>query len=137
MNIENLNILSAWWFIFFLLIILFWYIFVEILMWEKYFYRSVLEKYNNNLFDRLVHYVSWWIILNIGLFFFNAYSDKWLTLANLFNNSVNMAKPLEQLLWENNSIQFILFSLWYFIVFLIIAYSIKLIIYCGIYIFLE
>ncbi len=118
----NIDILSIWWFSFFLLIFLFWYIFVEIIFGENYFFANLFKRYDNNLFDRMIHYIFWGIILNIGMFYFNFFSDKWKTLVNLFYNSLNMGKSLSSLFWEGNSLHFLFFALFYsFQYFLLVA----------------
>lgn len=116
--IESLNILSLWGFLFFLLVFLKGYIFVEIYLWKDYFFIKKLEKYDNSIFDRIIHYISWWIILNIlftilwGIMWFY---DKF---ANLLNSAWELSKALS-FIWDPISLQFIIFSLWYFLIVMI------------------
>lgn len=111
--LENLNILSVWWFIFFLLIFLMGYIFVEILLWKDYFFRENFEKYENHLFDRIIHYIAWWIVLNIIFFIFFHYVDQYKYIAEAFNISWKMWEIL-WFVWEVKDLQFIFFSIQYF-----------------------
>lgn len=127
--LENLNILSVWWFIFFLLIFLVGYIFVEILLWKDYFFRNNLEKYDNHLFDRIIHYTAWWIVLNIVFFISFHYIDQYKYVTEIFNLSWKIWEIL-WFVWEVKDLQFIFFSIQYFsmviilLVFLTIGYKI-------------
>lgn len=124
--LENLNILSVWWFIFFLLIFLVGYIFVEILLWKVYWFRSNFEKYENNLFDRIIHYIAWWIILNILYIYFCVFTWTLKNLADLFNISWSLWWTL-WFLWDSINLQFIFFSIQYFLLLIIILITFVLI----------
>jgi hypothetical protein len=117
--LENLNILSFWWFIFFLLIFLIGYIFVEILLWKKYFFRKNLEKYENHLFDRIIHYIAWWIVLNVLYIVLLYFFDKYQNIADLLISSWKMWEIFQEL-WYAKNIQFIVFSIFYFFNFIIV-----------------
>lgn len=120
----SIDILSIGWFSFFLLIFLFWYIFVEIIFGENYFFANLFKRYDNNLFDRMIHYIFWGIILNIGMFYFNFFLDKGLSLIKFFDNWIKLAKSLIPIFGQNNSFEFIYFSLFYFLEYLLLVVSI-------------
>lgn len=124
----DINILSTWGFIFFLLIILVWYLFVEVLFWEKYFFRWILIKYNNNFIDRAFHYILWWIILNILFIYLNSFWDHLNNLWEMFNSAVKFATILKPIVWSENSVKFILFSVSYFISIASLIFFIKILI---------
>lgn len=44
------------------------YFFLEVIMNDAYFGRRMLDRYSNNLFDRLLHYVFWGVSINIAFF---------------------------------------------------------------------
>ncbi|EKE27151.1 MAG: hypothetical protein ACD_4C00022G0004 [uncultured bacterium (gcode 4)] len=111
----DINIFSTWWFIFFLLIILVWYLFVEVLFWDKYLFRYTFEKYNNNFVDRLFHYIFWGIILNIALFYLYSFADWLKSLWWMYNVSVKFSEILKPVVWSDESIKFIPFSISYFL----------------------
>ena len=98
-------------FMFWLLIVLIGYLIVEIFEWKEYFWRQHLERYNNSLFDRILHYIIWWIIANIWILFFELLF-KWghVLLIDVFNNSRDISSSI---IWNN--IQIFLFSLFYFL----------------------
>lgn len=124
--LENINILSIWWFIFFLLIFLVGYIFVEILLWKSYCFRSNFERYENNLFDRIIHYISWWMLLNIWYLILWLKIDWYKLLAESFDNSWKLSEAL-LFIWDSRDLQLIFFSIWYFIPFIIILTSVILV----------
>ena len=67
--------LSLWYAIsFFLVIHSFGYITVEILFGKKYLFRDRIDDSKTPLFDKLMHYVIWWFIINIIIFFLLPYS---------------------------------------------------------------
>ena len=75
--------LSLWYAIsFFLVILSFGYITVEILFGKKYLFRDRIDDSKTPLFDKLMHYVIWWFIINIisgkkiPLFFLLKYSSQ-------------------------------------------------------------
>lgn len=119
--VENLNILSTGWFIFFLLIFLIGYIFVEIILWKDYFFRKNLEKYDNHLFDRLIHYIAWWIVLNVLYVILLHFVDWYKNLTDIFNNSWKLWWTL-WFLWEVKDLQFIFFSIQYFFVVIVVLF---------------
>ena len=103
-------------FMFWLLIVLIGYLIVEIFEWKEYFWRQHLERYNNSLFDRILHYIIWWIIANIWILFFELLF-KWghVLLIDVFNNSRDISSSI---IWNNIDrvwIQIFLFSLFYFL----------------------
>lgn len=118
-ELSNIDILSVWGFIFFLLIFLIGYIFVEILLWKDYFFRSHLEIYGNHLFDRIIHYISWGIILNILYFYFNYFSWALEHVFKFLEISWEFWVWFKEI-WDPLSIQFVVFSLFYFVTFLIL-----------------
>lgn len=67
--------LSLWYAIsFFLVILSFGYITVEILFGKKYLFRDRIDASKTPLFDKLMHYVIWWFIINTIIFFLLPYS---------------------------------------------------------------
>lgn len=125
----NIDILSTWWFIFFLLIIIVGYLFVEILFWKKYFYRHIFKEYKNNLFDRILHYVFWGIIVNLAFFYLYYFTDSLTPLINYFNTLWEASKSLKPIFWDSNNFQFIIFSIFYFINIFILLWTIKIFVY--------
>ena len=119
MWIENLNILSAWWFMFFLLILVIGYFIVEILLWEKYFLRKILARNQNHVLDRVIHYIIWWVIWNFLFFLCLHFTDWHNTFVELFDNSDAIAKEFNVLFWVNplsyKIVNFSIFYLWFFI----------------------
>jgi len=112
------SLLSVWWFLFFLLIIAIWYVFVEIVCGDKYFLRKQLDKYKWNLFDRILHYISWWIIVD-GVFIYISLLNQNVSkeIINIFNNSGKLAV----ILYPLNVWQVQLFLFWIYMFVLIIA----------------
>lgn len=103
-------------FMFWLLIVLIGYLIVEIFEWKEYFWRQLLERYNNSLFDRILHYTIWGILANIGILFFELFF-KWgqILLIEVFNNSRDISSNI---IWNNIDrvwIQIFIFSLFYFL----------------------
>ena len=64
----DINLVSNTWVLSFLMIVMFGYIFVEVIFWEKYFFRSSLERYNFSWINRIIHYIFWWTLTNLILF---------------------------------------------------------------------
>ena len=116
---ENFNILSAWWFMFFLLILVIGYFIVEVLLWDKYFLKKVLERNENHVLDRVIHYVIWWIIWNILFYLLLHYTNSNTPLLQIFDNTIPMAIEMNKLFWINalsyQIIYFSIFYLWFFI----------------------
>lgn len=103
-------------FMFWLLIVTIGYFIVEIFEWKEYFWRQHLERYNNSLFDRILHYTIWGILANIGILFFELFF-KWgqIQLIEVFNNSREISSSI---IWNNIDrvwIQIFTFSLFYFL----------------------
>lgn len=112
----NINTSLAIIFMLWLLILAIGYFIVEIFEWKEYSWRKHLERYNNSLFDRVLHYIIWGILANIGILFFELFF-KWgqILLIELFNNSGNISSSI---LWSNidrTSIQIFVFSVFYFL----------------------
>lgn len=125
--VENVNILSTGWFIFFLLIFLIGYIFVEIILWEDYPFRKNIEKYDNNLFDRIIHYITLWIILNIW-YLILCYISNWINNLNEIFNTSWLLWEILTFTWKVDALytkdfQFIFFSIINFCILLIILIS--------------
>ncbi|MDD4151542.1 MAG: hypothetical protein PHR68_02930 [Candidatus Gracilibacteria bacterium] len=125
-GLENINILSIGGFIFFLLIFLVGYIFVEILLGKSYCFRSNFERYENNLFDRIIHYISWGMLLNIGYLILWLKIDGYKLLAESFDNSGKLSEAL-LFIGDSRDLQLIFFSIGYFIPFIIILTSVILV----------
>ncbi len=112
LKMEFWSLLSVWWFLFFLLIIAIWYFFVEVVCGDKYFLRKQLKKYNNNLFDRILHYISWWVIIDavyiyISLLNKNSYKE----IVNLFN----YLDKVSNIIYAPNALAIQLFLFWIYI----------------------
>jgi len=121
MWLEDLNILSAWWFMFFLLILVIGYFIVEILFWERYFLKKVLEKNKNHVLDRVIHYIIWWVIWNIVFSLFLYYTNSHVPFLDMFEHTAESAEQFHKWFWvEPLSYQltyFSIFYLWFFILF--------------------
>lgn len=108
-------------FMFWLLIIIVGYFIVEIVDWEKYIFRQSLEKYNNSLFNRIIHYVIRGLVANLLIIIVEALL--WwgkLMLIELFNNSWIISSNI---IWEGIDrigMQIIIFSLFYFLYLIIL-----------------
>lgn len=112
-NIDTtLSIVFMLW----LLILAVGYFIVEILEWKEYFWRKHLERYNNSLFDRIVHYTIWGILANIWVLLFEIYfNGTQIMLLETFNNSANISSGV---IWNNIDriwIQIFVFSIFYFL----------------------
>lgn len=110
---PQLSIFSFIWFG--LTIIWIGYIAVEIFGWDNYRFKKALDRNNRNLFDRLIHYVIRWGIINI-IFLIRTWS-KWLeSLLDILNGS----RPLANMFtinWQNLiETQLLIFSIQYFII---------------------
>jgi len=119
MWLENLNILSAWWFMFFLLILVIGYFIVEILFWELYPFKEVLARNNNSVLDRIIHYVIWGIFWNIIFSLFLYYTEWHIPIIEVFDNSQWIAQQFNEVFWVKilsyQIINFSIFYLWFFI----------------------
>jgi hypothetical protein len=94
------------------------YIIVEIFWWDNYRFKKSLERNKRNLFDRIVHYVIWWIIINAISIFFG-----WIiNVLNIFNSFGELVSngfkvsPIYQ-----TQLQFILFCICFFFLTLILS----------------
>ena len=118
---ENLNILSAWWFMFFLLILVIGYFIVEILFWEKYFLRKILVRNENHVLDRVIHYVIWWVIWNILFSLFLYYTNSHIPFLDMFEYTTESAEQFSEWFWVRplsyQLIYFSIFYLWFFMLF--------------------
>lgn len=128
--LDSINIFSTWGFIFFLVIILVWYIFVEIQSWKNYYFRKKLSVNNNHLFDRVIHYIFWWFLINIFIvaLFSISWSTEW--LANLFNDVWRISNSLVPII--NNNVldsQLIIFFISYFLIIISIWIVFQIIIF--------
>ena len=102
-------------FMFLLLILAVGYFIVEIIDWENYHFRQSLNRYENSLLDRILHYSIWWIVANIAILIFELFF-RWgqLMLIDVFNNSGNISNSI---IWNNIDktwIQIIVFTIFYF-----------------------
>ena len=116
MQLQNINIFSTGGFIFFLLIILVGYLWVEIIFWKDYIFRNIFDKYKNSLFDRMIHYIIWWFMINLTIFIFFSYIS-WTEYFKIFEISWNLATALEPIIWKENTLntQFIVISIYQFL----------------------
>jgi len=113
---ENLNILSVSGFAFFLLVIWTWYSFVEVALWKKYWFREILNNYNNSIFDRILHYIVFWILIHACFFVLmvTTWGLEW--LINWFNRAWKIWNTLalgDENMWTQ--IQLVIFSCYYYI----------------------
>lgn len=90
MDIQNITQPSS--FIFFILIIVVGYILVEVIWWENYWFKKSLMRYNGNIFDRLIHYVSIGILFHVILFLFVAYTGS----VDLINGAITSSYNFSQ-----------------------------------------
>lgn len=116
MQLQNINIFSTGGFIFFLLIILVGYLWVEIIFWKKYIFRNIFNKYKNSLFDRMIHYIVWGFLINIAIFIL-FYSLSWTEYFKLIDESWKIVIALQPIIWEENTLsaQFIIISITQFL----------------------
>lgn len=102
-------------FMFWLLILAVGYFIVEIIDWENYRFRKSLDRYDNSLLDRILHYSIWWIVANIAILIFELFSRRGqLMLIEVFNNSEDISNSI---IWNNIDktwIQIIVFTIFYF-----------------------
>lgn len=78
----------------FLLIFLVGYFLVEV-VFGKWYASFFFERYENNLFDRSLHYIFWGIVLNILMIIFTIkHLDFFKILIDLFNNAGSLSKAL-------------------------------------------
>lgn len=106
---------GIWSFLFFLLIFCMGYMFVEMGMGRRYFFRTTLDGYQNNYFDRILHYVIWGILVNIFFFFFLYLSHAFDPLIKFFNSIGPVADAFKN--FTNNSVvqtQLAIFWVYYF-----------------------
>ena len=94
------------------------YIFVEVLRWEKYFFRKIMERNNKYRLDRIIHYILRWIIINIVFIYMTVFSSAIHKMANLLNNAWILSKWIWTSPESIFNIQIISFSIWYFFVLL-------------------
>lgn len=128
MQLQNIDIFSTGGFIFFLLIILVGYLWVEIIFWKKYIFRDIFDNYKNSLFDRMIHYIVWWFIINITIFTIFSLTS-WPEYFALFDESSKVAIALQPIIWEENTLsaQFIIISVTQFL----LIFSFWLVIWIG------
>lgn len=111
----NINTTLPILFMFWLLILAVGYFIVEIIDWENYHFRQSLNRYENSLLDRILHYSIWWIVANIAILIFELFF-RWgqLMLIDVFNNSGNISNSI---IWNNIDkiwIQIVVFTIFYF-----------------------
>lgn len=111
----NINTTLPILFMFWLLILAVGYFIVEIIDWENYRFRKSLDRYDNTLLDRILHYSIWWIVANIAILIFELFF-RWgqLMLIDVFNNSGNISNSI---IWNNIDkiwIQIVVFTIFYF-----------------------
>lgn len=94
---ENFNILSVWWFLFFLLIVSIGYIVVEIVSWEKYPFRKHIRANNNSALDRFIHYVVVWIFSNIIFFIFFYITELLIPFIEIFEDLFDVWESFKKL----------------------------------------
>lgn len=90
------------------------YIAVEIFGWDNYRFKNVLERNKRHLFDRVLHYIIRWGIINIIFIILNPI-NRMETMIKEFNNLGELANIFSingQNLLET---QFVIFSIRYFI----------------------
>lgn len=111
----NINTTLPILFMFWLLILAVGYFIVEIIDWENYRFRKSLDRYDNSLLDRILHYSIWWIVANIAILIFELFSRRGqLMLIEVFNNSGNISNSI---IWNNIDkiwIQIVVFTIFYF-----------------------
>lgn len=120
---ENFDILSAWWFLFFLLIVTLGYIIVEIIIWEKYPFKKQIKENNNSALDRFIHYVVVWIFSNIVLFIILYYAELSVPFSETFESSWALGKIINDFFWTDVlSFQLIWTGVFYFIFIVILLF---------------
>jgi hypothetical protein len=66
---SEINISFEAWLLISFTVMMFWYIFVEVIFWAKYFFRNSLERYNYSWINRFFHYAFWWTLIYFLLIF--------------------------------------------------------------------
>lgn len=109
---ENINIFSLGGLTFFLLILSVGYYTVEIIGGKNYWYRHTFENYSNNFFDRIMHYVTWGLLINLGVLYGFIVTDGIKDLINILNTSGKIAETLGG---DTVSAQLLIFICFYYI----------------------
>lgn len=95
------------------------YIAVEILGGEKYLFRKSLERNKRHIFDRIIHYVIWWGVINLIFLLVSIKMgniNQWFSTLFSFEpiaNNVTIKLGYDNITRDN--VQFILFSIFHFI----------------------
>lgn len=116
MQISAVSLFCLW-----LTIVCIGYIFVEILLWDKYFFRKSLTRNDNYRLDRLIHYIVRGIIINL----------LWIVTIILLYWSIDSLADLLNLSWKlwwiigidktsKLNLQLSLFSVFYFTAYLLL-----------------
>jgi len=112
--LENMNIFSVGGFTFLLLILAIGYYAVEIIGGRNYWYRRIFETYNNNLFDRIMHYIIWGLLINLWVIFWFVKADRLKGVFEVLNFSGKIADSIGVQGDMSISIQLALFICFYF-----------------------
>lgn len=92
MDITNVSQPSS--FIFFILIIVLGYILVEIIWADNYWLKKSIDRYNGNILDRLIHYVSIGILFHVILFLSVAYTGSIDFINGVIKGSYNFSQGI-------------------------------------------
>ncbi|EKD29263.1 MAG: hypothetical protein ACD_78C00462G0004 [uncultured bacterium (gcode 4)] len=112
--LENMNIFSVGGFTFLLLILAIGYYAVEVIGGRNYWYRRIFETYNNNLFDRIMHYIMWWLAINLWVIFWFVKADRLKGIFEVLNFSGKIADSIGIQSDISTSVQLALFICFYF-----------------------
>jgi hypothetical protein len=66
-------------------------------MGKRYFFRSSLDAYKNNYFDRIIHYLIWGIICNVVFILYIGTSTQLELTINVFNSAGKIANILKDI----------------------------------------
>jgi len=92
---DPTNIVQPSTFIFFILIITVGYILVEVIWWEKYYFRDVLNRYAwSNIMDRIIHYVSVGVVFHFLILIFFTVLWKGEFLDEIFSSGYQFSQNL-------------------------------------------
>lgn len=106
--------MGIWSFLFFLLIFCVGYMFVEMVMGRRYFFREELENYGNSFFDRILHYFIMGILINVWFVMYLHVINFFGPLADFFNKAWVLAEMLKQMVGNSLVAQLAIFGSYYF-----------------------
>lgn len=117
MNLENLNILSTGWFIFFLLIFLVWYFFTEFILLGKILSNLIKNESKESLFYRIINYIFFGFLITILFFILIYFTWIFNYLEDIITDlSVSTKLPILQNTW------IIFIAIWFLLIILLCTF---------------